>query len=118
MKLSIAALALLAFTTLSLSTPSWAGKEYTPAQLRKMVSAGKPPKQGPVQKEETRKIEFDKCVAMMGSIANAAKPNYPTAMIVNTKVLWIEKVWSNDAAMTLSCSAPDGKALMTSAPYL
>lgn len=111
-------LTLTACAVLGLAWPllAMAAKEYTPAQLRQMVNSGNYPKQGQV-KTQAKAMNFDECVASMSSMAQASRPNYPTVQIVDTSVLWVHKVWVNDAAMTLSCSKPDKKGLITSSPY-
>jgi len=109
---------MLAVTLLvTLPLTALAEKTYTPAQLRQMVGSGKPPKQGPVTSQKVE-LPFDACVAKVKSSAAAVSENYPVQPIVDTSVLVTVKVWTNDAAMTLSCSKPDGLMLVTTAKYL
>lgn len=108
--------ALIAFA-LALTGAAHAQKTYTPAQLRSMVNAGKFPKQGPT-KTMTEAVNFEQCVAKVREIVASVRPNYPTKNIVSTNLLWTEKIWTNDAAMTLSCSGPDQKLIITTAAYL
>lgn len=93
-----------------------AGKTYTPAQLRKMVAAGKFPDQGPVE-TKVQRMDYTTCIASMASVVESVQPDYPTKTIMSSNIGRIEKVWTNDAAMTLTCSAPDGKLVITTAKY-
>ena len=89
---------------------------YTPNQLRSMVQSGNYPRQGsPETKSES--LGYSACVTRVEGIVASVRPNYPTATVVNTRIMRIEKVWTNDAAMTLTCSATDGRLVITSAPY-
>jgi hypothetical protein len=99
------------------SWPVHAAKTYTPQQLRKMVESGNLPKQGSPT-TQTQSIPFPSCVAKVSDVIESVKAQYPTKIIVQTKVLHMAKVWTNDGAMTLSCSQPDGKLVITNAKYL
>lgn len=57
------------------------------------------------------------CRASADSIVAAVKPNYPTETIVDTKIVKVLKVWTNDSAITVSCSALDENMVITVAPY-
>ena len=99
------------------SFPANAAKTYTPEQLRKMVESGKPPKQG-TPTTQTQVMTFNVCVGKIDAIVNSIEEQYPAKNIVQTKLLYMVKVWTNDAAMTLSCSQPDKKLIITTAKYL
>jgi hypothetical protein len=93
-----------------------AQKTYTPVELRKMASAGKFPAQGsPTTKSES--LDYAACLAKVESVISAARPNYPTRTIASTNTVRMEKLWTNDAAMTLTCSALDKKITITTALY-
>ena len=110
--MSIATLTIAALA----SSPAFAQKTYTPDQLKTMVASGKYPAQGaPSTRSEV--VSFSVCVAKVQEMLGAVRSNYPVTTIVSTKILRVEKLWTNDAAMTFSCSAPDGKLAITSAPY-
>lgn len=111
--------ALTAFVTVIaafMSTASFAQLTYTPAQLQKMVKAGKYPKQG-ASKTETKPMDFDVCVTTATQLIGAVKENYPTAMIADTAIFRAEKVWTNDGAMIVGCSKPDRALTLTMSPY-
>ena len=92
------------------------GATYTPAQLRSMVQNGNYPKQGsPSTKSE--RIGYSACVEKIESVVASVSTNYPSRTIVNTKIMRMEKLWTNDAAMTFTCSAADNKLVITSAQY-
>lgn len=90
---------------------------YTPAQLRSMVQSGNYPRQGsPITKSES--IGFSACISKIEAVVGSVSPNYPSRTIVNSNAMRMEKLWTNDAAMTFTCSAGDGKLIVTSAPYI
>lgn len=102
---------------LGVASPAIAGKTYTPAQLRSMVQSGNYPKQGSASTQSQR-MDYSACIAKVAAVVSSVQPEYPTSTVLSTNIARIEKVWTNDAAMTLSCSAPDGKLVITTAPYL
>ena len=102
---------------LAASTPAHAAKNYTPAQLQKMVNAGNPPKQGSPSTQK-QSMSFSSCVSKVSSIVASVRPQYPAKIIVNTSIMHMAKVWTNDAAMTLTCSGPDQRLVITTAKYL
>ncbi len=81
-----------------------------------MVQSGIYPKQGTL-KIQTQDLNFLLCVARAESLLDATRPNYPTAIIVNMRIIYMGKAWINDGAMTFSCSA-DNTFVITTAPYL
>lgn len=102
---------------LGIVSPSFAGKTYTPSELRSMIQSGKYPAQG-TPSAQSQPMSYSDCVAKVTAVVSSVQPEYPTSTVVNTAIARIEKVWTNDAAMTLSCSAPDAKLVITTAPYL
>jgi hypothetical protein len=99
------------------AAPVHAAKTYTPAQLRQMVNGGNPPKQGsPSTKKQS--VPFSSCVSKINSIVASVSDQYPAKVIVNTSIMHMAKVWTNDAAMTLTCSGPDEALVITTAQYL
>jgi hypothetical protein len=108
--------AVAALVLVGLPAVSLAQKTYTPAQLRAMVNSGKYPSQGPAR-STSQAMDYSECILKPESVVGAVKPNYPARTIVSTNLMRVEKVWTNDAAVTVSCSAPDHKMVMTSAPY-
>ena len=95
---------------------TYAAKTYTPAQLRKMVSAGTLPKQGSpsVQKQSA---PFLSCVSKVKEIIASVGSQYPASKIVDTSIIYTVKLWTNDAAMTMTCSDPDQLLVITTAKY-
>lgn len=92
-------------------------KTYTPQQLTRMVRGGRYPPQGAAQaREET--YDFVKCLVALRVIRNAISAEYPYTTVTDTDGIHVEKVWVNDAAMTLSCVASTRKLVITTAPYL
>ncbi len=94
-----------------------AAKTYTPSQLNQMIGSGKPPAQGSPS-TQTEPTAFSPCVSNVKSIVASITPNYPAKIVVDNRLLFMVKVWTNDSAMTLSCSAPDTKMIITTSKYL
>jgi hypothetical protein len=101
---------------LALPGVTFAQKTYTPAQLHSMVDSGRYPSQGSAR-STSQAMDYSECILKLESVVGAVRPNYPARRIVSTNLMRVEKVWTNDAAVTVSCSAPDRKMVMTSAPY-
>jgi hypothetical protein len=93
--------------------PAHAAKEYTPEQLRQLVAAGKFPAQSnPV--EESKRIAFGQCKAMVRSMMADVQPNYPVRTLLDSPAMLSMKVWTNDAAVVMSCSQDDRMVLQKS----
>lgn len=90
---------------------------YTPTQLQEMVSNNNYPQQGAVS-TKSLDVDFTTCIAKIDSIIESVSSNYPTKTIVATNAMRIEKIWTNDSAMVLTCSSADQKLIITTAPYL
>jgi hypothetical protein len=102
---------------LALASPVFAGKIYTPEQLQSMVESGKFPAQGnPSTRSED--IDYGACIAKVESIVASVRQHYPTQKVLSTDSAHIEKIWKDDSTMTLTCNAPAGKLITTTAPYL
>jgi predicted amino acid racemase len=102
---------------LAFSTPCFAAKSYTPAELRKMVNAGKYPKQGkPVS--ESRAMAFPACKSTAKSVIDQVRPNYPSEVIVDTGIMYMAKLWTNTGVVLMACSQLDGKLVTTTSDYL
>ena len=102
---------------LIIGTDAQADKTYTPAQLRQMVGSGNYPKQGGAS-SESQLMNFGACVMTVQNMVASVTPNYPASTIVDTKLIYTVKLWTNDAAMTLSCSSLDSKLIITTSKYL
>ncbi|HII3799612.1 hypothetical protein M9411_09725 [Pasteurella multocida] len=95
---------------------SLSAKEYTPAELNQMVNSGNYPAQGP-STSDSSPMDFGNCVTTAKTMMNAIADNYPVSVITNTSIVYMVKAWVNDAAMTITCSKPDGKMVITQSPY-
>lgn len=93
-----------------------AGKSYTPDQLRKMIQRGNFPKQGDVTTKK-ESANYAECIALLRAIKSSIA-EYPSQTIVSTNTERMEKIWTNDGAVTVTCSANDRTIIITSAPYL
>lgn len=94
----------------------YAQKTYTPAQLKSMIQSGKYPAQGDVQ-TQTVSRSYSECIATMDEILGAVRPYYPVQTIASSRDIRVEKAWTNDGAVTVSCSAPDRKMVLTRSSY-
>lgn len=117
MKQNTRGLLLVIFLSAGFVNLAYAEKVYTPAQLRSMVKKGKYPQQGKPAMQSER-MDYATCIAKVTALVNAVGTEYPTSTVLNTNIGRIEKVWTNDSAVTLTCSAPDRKLVITTAPYL
>lgn len=107
-------------TTLALliiSFSAFAAQTYTPRELRQMVGVGHYPAQGRAS-TQTKYMSFSACVSTVKGVVSSISGEYPTETILNTGIAYLVKVWTNDSAMTLTCSKPDKKLVITSAKYL
>ena len=111
------AISLFVIVGLPIVSDCFAQITFTPAELRRMVEAGKPPKQG-APSTRSEPMNYASCVAKIKAIVASVRPNYPTETILSTNIGLIEKVWTNDAAMTFTCSAPDNRLVITTSKYL
>ena len=93
-----------------------AGKSYTKKELQNMTAAGRYPAQGTVS-TESKQASFATCSTTIDSITSSLS-GYPTETIVNTTNMRMVKMWTNDGAVTVSCSGPDSKMVITKAPYI
>jgi hypothetical protein len=91
-------------------------KTYSPAQLTEMVKNGKFPDQKALV-TESKNMDYTQCILEVEGIVGAIKNSYPTITVASTNILRMEKIWTNDSAMTITCSAPDRKMIITSATY-
>ena len=62
----------------------------------------------------TKTVDFDVCVEAAISTKDAMKSlGYSSDVIVNTKVLYMVKIYSDDAPTIITCSKPDRKMVVT-----
>lgn len=103
--------------SLSLSANLYAYSTYTKEQLNDMYRAGSMPSQAsPVSK--SAKLSFGSCIRKSKEIISSVSSNYPVQTLVDTSIMYSVKVWTNDAAMIVSCSQPDQKIVITTSKYL
>jgi hypothetical protein len=109
--------ATIAAIVIGLPCAAQAGKTYTAAELNAMLAQSKPPAQG-AGKSESRAADYSTCLLRLASVLASVDASYPTRTVVDTAQLRVEKLWANDSAMTVTCSAADKKITITTAPYL
>lgn len=93
------------------------GLSYTPVQLKEMIGSGRFPLQGKPKVEE-KEMDFSVCVSAIEAMAASIGPYYPTEIIVDLPTAQVRKFWTNDGSVMIACSEPDGKYVITTAPYV
>lgn len=107
---------LIVVATVFFCNQSFAAKTYTPSELNKMINSGQYPDQGAV-KTTSKPMSFAECRRTVDGIMSQIRDSYPVKPIVDTSILYIVKAWTNNGAMTVNCSGPDKKMILTEAPY-
>ncbi len=96
---------------------SLSGKTYTAEELKAMIARGQYPKQGSAQ-TITKKATFLVCKKAADSMFFQVRTaGYPAEVIVNTKILYMVKFWTEDGVVTISCTPLENKMVITRAPY-
>lgn len=108
---------LLVICIAALSSNAISGTVYSKSQLNSMVSRGEYPDQGPVNNTQTRSMSFLNCKAAVENVMSQLRGEYPVRTVVNTGILYMVKAWTNDGAITASCSQLDRKMVLTQASY-
>lgn len=89
---------------------------YRPEQLREMIARRQFPTQGPPITTK-KPMDYAACVTAAGSVAAAVGEAYPATVVVNTALMYVVKLWTNDAAVVVTCSAPDKSMVTTVSTY-
>ncbi len=101
----------------SQSSPPPVGKIYTPDQLNQMAASGSYPQQYPPT-STVKSMEFRECRSKVNDSVDAVKDKYPAEILVDTPTVLLAKIWTNNAALTLTCSRPDANLTITNAKYM
>ncbi|QGF21977.1 hypothetical protein PQB85_gp20 [Erwinia phage Midgardsormr38] len=107
--------AILLFTVIAFGAS--AATTYTKDELNSMDASGQYPAQEAPITKSVEAISFGQCKENASSIYNQVSGNYPAKEIVNTGILYVVKIWTNDGAIMVSCSEPDGKKVVTQSSY-
>lgn len=107
----------------------------TPKPVQEIASAPKPQaKKHEVAKQEnktkkessvaklettTKEMDFTSCVLLQNQTAEAisSSGNYKVVNIVDTDILKVKRMCTNDGSVLVSCSAPDNKMILTKSPH-
>lgn len=108
---------ILLATSIFLAFGAAASTSYTKEQLNAMDASGRYPEQESPITKSVEVVDFERCKQGAYSIYSQVSGSYPAKEIVNTKVLYIVKLWTNDGAIMVSCSEPDGKKTVTQSSY-
>lgn len=96
---------------------AFANVTYTKEKLNAMFASGKLPKIGPMVAKDESAMEFSDCRANAIGLYTSSAENFPAKVIVDSGVIFIAKIWSNDAELVITCSRSDGKRTITQAAY-
>ncbi|MHB4675714.1 hypothetical protein ACYB5H_03340 [Klebsiella pneumoniae] len=107
----------LILASLLMAFSASAATTYTKEQLNSMDASGQYPDQEPPVTKSVEAVDFDRCKQDAYSIYSQISGSYPAKEIVNTGVLYVVKLWTNDGAIMVSCSEPDGKKVVTQSSY-
>ncbi|HFF1824792.1 TPA: hypothetical protein ACGEZE_005555 [Raoultella ornithinolytica] len=107
----------LLVASLSLAFSTSASTTYTKEQLNSMDASGQYPEQESPVTKSVEVVDFDSCKKNAYSIYSQISGSYPAKEIVNTNVLYVIKLWTNDGVVMVSCSEPDGKKIVTQSSY-
>lgn len=94
-----------------------ASTTYTKEQLNSMDDSGQYPEQESPVTKSVEYVDFDTCKDNARGVYNQVVGNYPAKEVVDSGVLYVVKVWTNDGAILVSCSEPDGKKVVTQSAY-
>lgn len=108
---------LLILGCIIISTNALAEMSYSKEQLNRMISRGEYPEQGIVNKAQTNTITFYKCKTAVEKVMVQLRGAYPVETIVDTNAMYMVKAWTNDGAITATCSQLDRKMIITQASY-
>lgn len=95
----------------------FAATTYTKEQLNSMVTAGSYPDQLPTVTRSAESMAFGQCKNDAFTMYSQIVGDYPAQVIIDTNILYMVKLWTNDGAITISCSEPDVKRIVTQAAY-
>lgn len=108
---------LIAVLLTTIAATAYAEKTYTKSQLNRMVNSGQYPAQNSVDNTQTKSMSFSSCKVAIENVMSQIRDSYPVRTIVNTGILYTVKAWTNNGAITASCSEPDRKMVLTQASY-
>ncbi|WP_323866233.1 hypothetical protein [Xenorhabdus cabanillasii] len=98
------------------SSTSQSAKTYTKEQLNDMVNSGNYPDQLSPTTTELG-LSFTACKNSALDAYNQVIGEYPAKKVVDSSILFIVKLWTNDGAIVITCSEPDLKSTMTQSQY-
>ncbi len=99
------------------SANTLASSTYTKDQLNSMDAMGQYPEQESPVTKSVESISFEDCKLNASSAYNQVQGSYPAKEIVDTNMLYIVKIWTNDGVVMVSCSQPDNKKVVTQSSY-
>lgn len=96
---------------------SFADTNYSKEQLNNMASSGNYPEQEDAVTKSANPMSFEDCKSGALSMYSQVVGDYPVQIVVDTDILYVLKLWTNDGAIVMSCSGPDQKRVVTVAQY-
>lgn len=92
-------------------------KTYTKEELNRLAQSGNYPTQGVLEPVSDEVIQFDACKEAAKSIVDSVSSNYPTKVLSDTSLMYSAKVWTNDAAILMTCTQPDNRSTVKKSVY-
>ncbi|WP_340617465.1 hypothetical protein [Xenorhabdus entomophaga] len=99
------------------SSTTQSAKTYTKEQLNDMVNSGNYPDQLSPVTQDISSMGFTDCKNSALGIYNQVSGEYPGKRVVDSSILFIIKIWTNDGVIMVSCSEPDQKRVITQSDY-
>ncbi|MBE8597927.1 hypothetical protein IQ209_15860 [Xenorhabdus sp. BG5] len=99
------------------SSATQPAKTYTKEQLNDMVNSDNYPDQLSPITQDSSSMSFTDCKNSALEIYNQVIGEYPGKRVVDSSILFIVKVWTNDGVIMVSCSEPDQKRVITQSSY-
>ena len=82
-----------------------------------MAASGHYPEQEATGVRSSEYLSFGDCKSSAYGVYIQVADNYPAEIIVDTTVMYVIKVWTNDGAIIVSCSRSDSKKIITQSAY-
>ena len=113
--MKIKSIALTLALTATAST-ALAASEFSPSSLTYMVNSGTPPAQGSTRIIANESASLYACKSKANAVVSSMTPTYPYYVILDSSSMYSVKLWTNDAALVITCNGSTMK--INSATYL
>lgn len=99
--------------------PDIASTPKPQAKKHEVVKKESVPKKEVGLETTTKELDFDSCIALQNQFASdlTSSGNYKVVNIVDTDILSIKRMCTNDGSVLVTCSKPDNKMVLTKSPH-